>query len=171
MEGSPPTVQTDGINFGGIWLHTDLIDIDQITTNDVSAVLHTYGVEAARATLMREVRSVFGAYGIGVDPRHLGLIADFMTHQVNKCWGCHVEVTVQLMGRADDPSCHDGNVWTQGCMSSVLWLSRACCGSPAAWQPDRRLDDLDGVGQLHVYNMYVAALLGSKVLDAAMQLR
>ena len=82
MEGSPPTVQTDGINFGGIWPHTDLIDMSQITTNDVSAVLHTYGVEAARATLMREVRSVFGAYGIGVDPRHLGLIADFMTHQV-----------------------------------------------------------------------------------------
>eukprot|EP00891_Asterochloris_glomerata_P002925 jgi/Astpho2/2925/Aster-x1091 len=81
MEGSPPTVQTDGINFGGIWPHTDLIDMSQITTNDVSAVLHTYGVEAARATLMREVRSVFGAYGIGVDPRHLGLIADFMTHQ------------------------------------------------------------------------------------------
>lgn len=26
------------------------------------------------------VQSVFGAYGIGVDPRHLGLIADFMTH-------------------------------------------------------------------------------------------
>ena len=85
MEGSPPTVQTDGINFGGSWPHTDLIDIDQITTNDVSAVLHTYGVEAARATLMQEVRSVFGAYGIGVDPRHLGLIADFMTHQVGGC--------------------------------------------------------------------------------------
>ncbi len=27
------------------------------------------------------MQSVFGAYGIGVDPRHLGLIADFMTHQ------------------------------------------------------------------------------------------
>jgi DNA-directed RNA polymerase I subunit RPA1 len=27
------------------------------------------------------VSSVFGAYGIGVDPRHLSLIADFMTHQ------------------------------------------------------------------------------------------
>lgn len=26
------------------------------------------------------VQAVFGAYGIGVDPRHLGLIADFMTH-------------------------------------------------------------------------------------------
>eukprot|EP00879_Flechtneria_rotunda_P028568 GHRR01030720.1.p1 GENE.GHRR01030720.1~~GHRR01030720.1.p1 ORF type:complete len:128 (-),score=21.82 GHRR01030720.1:121-504(-) len=27
------------------------------------------------------MQAVFGAYGIGVDPRHLGLIADFMTHQ------------------------------------------------------------------------------------------
>ncbi len=39
-------------------------------------------LQAARATILREVQSVFGAYGIGVDPRHLGLIADFMTHQV-----------------------------------------------------------------------------------------
>jgi len=54
----------------------------RLATNDVGSILGTYGVEAARATLMREVSSVFGAYGIGVDPRHLGLIADFMTHQV-----------------------------------------------------------------------------------------
>ena len=40
-----------------------------------------YGVEAARATVMREVSAVFNAYGIGVDTRHLCLIADFMTHQ------------------------------------------------------------------------------------------
>lgn len=31
---------------------------------------------------MHEVQGVFNAYGIGVDPRHLSLIADFMTHQV-----------------------------------------------------------------------------------------
>ena len=28
-----------------------------------------------------EIRSVFGVYGISVDPRHLGLIADYMTHE------------------------------------------------------------------------------------------
>ncbi len=39
-------------------------------------------VQAARATILREVQSVFAAYGIGVDPRHLGLVADLMTHQV-----------------------------------------------------------------------------------------
>lgn len=27
----------------------------------------------------QEVRAVFGAYGIGIDPRHLNLIADYMT--------------------------------------------------------------------------------------------
>ena len=83
----PTKVQTDGINFTGVWAHSDLIDVDNITTNDVGSTLRMYGVEAARATLMREVRAVFGAYGIGVDPRHLGLIADFMTHMV-KPSGC-----------------------------------------------------------------------------------
>jgi hypothetical protein len=36
-------------------------------------------VEAARATILSDVSSVFGAYGIVVDQRHLILIADFMT--------------------------------------------------------------------------------------------
>lgn len=47
-------------------------------------MLAAYGVEACRATIVREVSSVFGAYGIGVDPRHLSLIADFMTHLVRR---------------------------------------------------------------------------------------
>lgn len=39
----------------------------------------TYGVEAARASIVAEIIGVFGAYGIAVDPRHLGLVADHMT--------------------------------------------------------------------------------------------
>ncbi|MEW5311505.1 MAG: hypothetical protein WDW38_003214 [Sanguina aurantia] len=73
--------QTDGITFPGVWAHSDIVNVNGITTNDVHAMLTTYGVEAARGTLMHEVQSVFAAYGIGVDPRHLSLIADFMTHQ------------------------------------------------------------------------------------------
>ena len=86
-EVPPPLVQTDGINFEGAWCADDTIDINALTTNDVGSILSRYGVEAARATVMREVSSVFGAYGIAVDPRHLGLIADFMTHQVTAL-GC-----------------------------------------------------------------------------------
>jgi DNA-directed RNA polymerase I subunit RPA1 len=56
------------------------VDAARIGSNDVFAVLQQYGVEAARATLLAEVRAVFGAYGIAVDARHLSLIADAMTH-------------------------------------------------------------------------------------------
>ncbi len=42
-------------------------------------VLNVLGVEACRASIMSEIASVFGVYGINVDPRHLGLIADYIT--------------------------------------------------------------------------------------------
>jgi DNA-directed RNA polymerase I subunit RPA1 len=54
-----------------------------LSTNNPAAMLAAYGVEACRATVVKEVSGVFGAYGIGVDPRHLSLIADFMTHLVS----------------------------------------------------------------------------------------
>mmetsp|Transcript_21950 Transcript_21950/g.65647 ORF Transcript_21950/g.65647 Transcript_21950/m.65647 type:complete len:166 (-) Transcript_21950:607-1104(-) len=79
--GDEPKVQTDGINFLGAWHNADIVDVNRLVTNDVAGMLHTYGVEAARATIMKEASGVFNAYGIGVDPRHLCLIADFMTQQ------------------------------------------------------------------------------------------
>jgi DNA-directed RNA polymerase I subunit RPA1 len=53
----------------------------QARCNDVWAILGAYGVEAARAAIVAEVSAVFGAYGIAVDPRHLSLIADYMTYE------------------------------------------------------------------------------------------
>ncbi|KAI8836148.1 hypothetical protein BC829DRAFT_426249 [Chytridium lagenaria] len=50
----------------------------EIETNDIAAVLTTYGVEAARAAIMTQIADVFGVYGISVDRRHLSLIADYM---------------------------------------------------------------------------------------------
>ncbi|KAK9845826.1 hypothetical protein WJX81_003612 [Elliptochloris bilobata] len=79
--GPSLAVQTDGIHFPAAWEAADVVDAAQVTSNDVMAVWRVLGVEAARATLVREVRTVFGAYGIAVDPRHLGLIADYMMHQ------------------------------------------------------------------------------------------
>jgi DNA-directed RNA polymerase I subunit RPA1 len=73
-------VQTDGINFAAAHTQGAAVDACRIGSNDVFAVLTQYGVEAARATLLAEVRAVFGAYGIAVDARHLSLIADAMTH-------------------------------------------------------------------------------------------
>ena len=77
----PLSVQTDGISFGAAWSHSDLIDVNNIKSNSVWDIMQTFGVEAGRATLVSEVRAVFGVYGIGVDARHLSLIGDFMTQQ------------------------------------------------------------------------------------------
>lgn len=43
------------------------------------SVLRLYGVEAARANIVREMSGVFSGHGISVDNRHLNLIADVMT--------------------------------------------------------------------------------------------
>ena len=57
------------------------IDVDRIKSNDVAAVLHTYGVEAARQTIVNEISNVFQTYAIAVNQRHLDLIADMMTRE------------------------------------------------------------------------------------------
>lgn len=44
----------------------------------------SYGVEMARALILKEVQGVFGAYNIDVDIRHLELIADYMVSAIHK---------------------------------------------------------------------------------------
>ncbi|ONK70130.1 uncharacterized protein A4U43_C05F30570 [Asparagus officinalis] len=72
-------LQTSGVNFGAFWDLQDNLDVKKIVTNDIHAVLNTYGVEAARQTIINEVKGVFDPYGIRVNTRHLSLIADFMS--------------------------------------------------------------------------------------------
>lgn len=48
-------------------------------TNDIWYMIKKYGIEAGRANLVKEVRTVFNMYGIEVNFRHLSLIADFIT--------------------------------------------------------------------------------------------
>jgi DNA-directed RNA polymerase I subunit RPA1 len=55
-----------------------VVQIDNIYTNDIYAMLTHYGVEAARTVLIKEISSVFSSYNIDVDFRHLELIADYM---------------------------------------------------------------------------------------------
>ncbi len=73
-------IQTQGINWHAAYEQKDVVDINRIECNNVWEVLKTYGVEAARQTIVREIKNVFGVYGISIDARHLGLIADYMTH-------------------------------------------------------------------------------------------
>ncbi|KAE8779218.1 DNA-directed RNA polymerase I subunit rpa1 [Hordeum vulgare] len=72
-------LQTSGVDFEVFWDLQDYLDIHKLKSNDIHAILNTYGVEAARATIINEVKAVFEPFGIKVDPRHLSLAADFMT--------------------------------------------------------------------------------------------
>ncbi|ODV90235.1 hypothetical protein CANCADRAFT_103917 [Tortispora caseinolytica NRRL Y-17796] len=79
--GEKPTLVTEGVNFAAMWEEDDFIDVNGILSNDIFSVLQTYGVEAARNTIINEISGVFGRYAIAVNPRHLELIADTMTRE------------------------------------------------------------------------------------------
>ena len=72
-------VHTEGVNLKAMHSFQHIINPHRIFTNDVAAMLALYGVEAARATIVREMDAVFKGHSITVDNRHLNLIADMMT--------------------------------------------------------------------------------------------
>ncbi|KAH7091322.1 hypothetical protein FB567DRAFT_271864 [Paraphoma chrysanthemicola] len=74
-----PVILTEGSNLLAMREYSHIIDPNRIFTNDIVAMLHLYGVEACRATIVREMHGVFAGHGISVDLRHLNLIADTMT--------------------------------------------------------------------------------------------
>ena len=80
-ENGKRVLVTEGVNFQAMWEQEDFIDVDGITSNDIASVLKTYGVEAARNTIVYEINNVFSRYAISVSYRHLDLIADMMTRQ------------------------------------------------------------------------------------------
>ena len=55
------------------------LDFYRTQTNDVYSIYKTFGVEAARDLIVSEIGSVFDAYGININIRHLYLVADYMT--------------------------------------------------------------------------------------------
>lgn len=80
-KGEADMLQIEGQNLQELWNHPDIINVNSVSTNDIHAILRTYGVEAARATIVRQVVEVFDVYGIKIDPRHMALVADTMTAQ------------------------------------------------------------------------------------------
>jgi DNA-directed RNA polymerase I subunit RPA1 len=72
-------VVTEGVNLQAMHDYQEVINPHKIFTNDIAAMLHVYGVEACRATIVREMDAVFQGHSISVDNRHLNLIGDMMT--------------------------------------------------------------------------------------------
>ncbi|XP_050227072.1 DNA-directed RNA polymerase I subunit 1 [Mercurialis annua] len=75
-----PALHATGVDFTTFWKMEDRLDVRYIYSNSIHAMLKTFGIEAARETIIREINHVFKSYGISVSNRHLSLIADYMTH-------------------------------------------------------------------------------------------
>ncbi|XP_041846202.1 DNA-directed RNA polymerase I subunit RPA1 isoform X2 [Melanotaenia boesemani] len=77
--GEKETVlNTEGINMHEISKYSDILDLNRLYSNEVHAMANTYGIEVALKVIEKEIKDVFGVYGIEVDPRHLSLVADYM---------------------------------------------------------------------------------------------
>ncbi|KAJ5091454.1 hypothetical protein NUU61_006324 [Penicillium alfredii] len=79
LKGEPANVITEGVNLLAMRDYQDIIKPHSLYTNSIHDMLHLYGVEAARATIISEMDAVFKGHSISVDNRHLNLIGDVMT--------------------------------------------------------------------------------------------
>ena len=55
------------------------INKDKVTSNDIHEVANVLGIEAARQTIMNEIKKVIDSQGLEINLRHLDLISDAMT--------------------------------------------------------------------------------------------
>ena len=60
-------------------MNTDGIDYKNSKSNNIREILTILGIEAARHSIIHELKSTFKEHDIKVDCRHLGLISDLMT--------------------------------------------------------------------------------------------
>ena len=73
-------IYTEGSNLEGV-IEIAGVDGVRTTTNSIFEVYRVYGVEAARAALILEANRTLAEQGLGVDIRHLMLVADVMTNE------------------------------------------------------------------------------------------
>ncbi len=60
-------------------MSTQGVDHRHTYTNHVIECEEVLGIEAARTTIISEIRLTMKEYGIAIDYRHLNLLADVMT--------------------------------------------------------------------------------------------
>lgn len=73
-------IETDGLGLKKV-LAVDKVDYTRSSSNSVREILTVLGVEAARQSLIHELRFVLGSYDIYVNYRHLSTLCDIMTNK------------------------------------------------------------------------------------------
>lgn len=73
-------IETDGCDLQRVFAVQD-VDYTRTTSNKIIEVLEVLGIEAARISLINELRMILGTYEIYVNYRHLGTLVDMMTQR------------------------------------------------------------------------------------------
>jgi DNA-directed RNA polymerase II subunit RPB1 len=71
---------SDGSNFMDVLTHPD-VDPTRVYSNNVHDMYANLGVEAARATLLKEITTLFAESGSSVNYRHVSILIDRMCHK------------------------------------------------------------------------------------------
>lgn len=73
-------IETDGVDLQRV-LTVEGVDPTRTTSNHTIEILQVLGVEAARMSLIKELRMILSTYSIYVNYRHLGTLVDVMTQR------------------------------------------------------------------------------------------
>lgn len=71
---------SDGSNFQDVLVHPD-VDATRVYSNNVHDIFANLGVEATRATLLKEITTLFAESGSSVNYRHVSILVDKMCHR------------------------------------------------------------------------------------------
>lgn len=77
LPGKPKCIETSLADLKMLFEHE--IHCNKVYTNDIHEVARTLGIEAARATVIKEIRMILSFYGIYVNVRHILILVDWMT--------------------------------------------------------------------------------------------
>jgi DNA-directed RNA polymerase subunit A" len=61
-------------------MNLEEVDSSRLYCNSPTEMYDNYGIEAARATIIREIEEVVKSQGLSINDRHVLMIADTMTH-------------------------------------------------------------------------------------------
>jgi len=78
-ENGEKVIKTQGTNFKSVTA-VDFVDAERTYTNDIFETYKVLGIEAARNLLVKEICGVYNSAGIGIDIRHVFLLADTMCY-------------------------------------------------------------------------------------------
>ncbi len=76
-EAGEKVISTKGSNLSEV-LKIPEVDTDRTYTNDILEINKVFGIEAARASIIKELKFTFESNGIEINQRHLSILADLM---------------------------------------------------------------------------------------------